>query len=248
MIIWIASYPRSGNTLLRILLNLAFGIKTFSLYDDSLDIGAQSELARTVGHRTHGKDREAFVTYASDSSEIFYVKTHELPQDDAKALYVVRDGRASIVSNYHYRRDVLNEDISLAQVITSKVWGRVWSNHVGAWALSNRPNTLLLRFEELIKETTSPLQQISEFLNLSPSPDVSVDFSSLHNAFPKFFRRGSNSVNIAELNGNDLRLFWRLHGKAMFQLGYADNIVGFRRNEPCPCGSGERYKHCHGKF
>ncbi len=20
------------------------------------------------------------------------------------------------------------------------------------------------------------------------------------------------------------------------------------RNEPCPCGSGKKYKHCHGKF
>jgi uncharacterized protein YchJ len=36
---------------------------------------------------------------------------------------------------------------------------------------------------------------------------------------------------------------------------YVDNIKGFRkltetkvqRNDPCPCGSGEKYKNCHGK-
>ena len=25
-------------------------------------------------------------------------------------------------------------------------------------------------------------------------------------------------------------------------------FVGVSRNDPCPCGSGEKYKHCHGKL
>ena len=40
--------------------------------------------------------------------------------------------------------------------------------------------------------------------------------------------------------------------KAQFQGGEgelpADAIAGVGRNEPCPCGSGERFKNCHGKL
>jgi uncharacterized protein len=32
---------------------------------------------------------------------------------------------------------------------------------------------------------------------------------------------------------------------------YADEVMGLLaqvgRNEPCPCGSGRKYKHCHGR-
>src|SRR5262249_22640764 len=28
---------------------------------------------------------------------------------------------------------------------------------------------------------------------------------------------------------------------------HAPSMQGIRRNAPCPCGSGKRYKHCHGK-
>jgi len=29
--------------------------------------------------------------------------------------------------------------------------------------------------------------------------------------------------------------------------GTAEEGEKIRRNDPCPCGSGKRYKHCHGK-
>jgi preprotein translocase subunit SecA len=28
----------------------------------------------------------------------------------------------------------------------------------------------------------------------------------------------------------------------------ADQVAVVGRNEPCPCGSGKKYKHCHGKL
>ena len=36
MIVWLAAYPRSGNTLLQLFLKQVFGVHTFSLYDDPL--------------------------------------------------------------------------------------------------------------------------------------------------------------------------------------------------------------------
>ena len=34
MVVWIASYPRSGNTLLRMLIRYGFGMSTFSVFDE----------------------------------------------------------------------------------------------------------------------------------------------------------------------------------------------------------------------
>jgi preprotein translocase subunit SecA len=28
----------------------------------------------------------------------------------------------------------------------------------------------------------------------------------------------------------------------------AEQVAAVGRNEPCPCGSGKKYKHCHGKL
>ncbi|MGB8364626.1 MAG: sulfotransferase domain-containing protein [Rhizomicrobium sp.] len=220
MLVWLASYPRSGNTWLRILLNRCLGIETFSLYDDRFDIGANSALRRIVGHRIHGMDREEFCEHARNSSDTYFVKTHELPVDDARAVYIVRDGRAAVVSYQHYICDFGQKTVSLAQVIKGEVFGGSWSDHVEAWALKNRANTLLLRYKCLVADPMQSLQQIAEFLGL-PSPRIgSVDFEHLHAAFPRFFRKGSNAANVAELGGDDLTLFWNLHGETMERMGY----------------------------
>ena len=34
MIVWLASYPRSGNTFLRLVLHRLFGVPTYSVYED----------------------------------------------------------------------------------------------------------------------------------------------------------------------------------------------------------------------
>jgi len=222
MIVWLASYPRSGNTLTRILLNRGFGIKTHSLYDDRHDIGARPALSNIVGHINHGMEPLQFCEYARKSDKIFFVKTHELPDDDAKTIYVVRDGRAAIVSYYHFSRFFSRPDTSLTDIVTGKDWPGAWSAHVDAWAPNRRPNTLKLRFEDLVTESTSALRRIAEFVGLPEPRNAPVHFSELHAEFPKFFRCGSNEENIAELTGEDLKLFWTLHGRTMQRMGYPD--------------------------
>jgi Sulfotransferase domain len=225
MIVWLASYPRSGNTFLRILLNRAFAIKTLSLYDDRSDIGARPALSNVVGHRAHGMHSKQFRQYASRSDKVFMVKTHEQPNDEAKAIYVVRDGRAAVISFFHYCHYFFPNRPLLSDVITGKQWPGAWSSHVDAWVLSRRPNTLVIRFEDLIAENTLPLRRIANFLDLPEPQSVLVDFAELHKEFPIFFRCGSNETNIAELKGDNLNLFWALHGKTMEQMGYSNHIA-----------------------
>ena len=35
MIVWLASYPRSGNTFLRVVLHNVYGVSTYSVYEDN---------------------------------------------------------------------------------------------------------------------------------------------------------------------------------------------------------------------
>jgi hypothetical protein len=219
MIIWLASYPRSGNTLLRILLHRAFGIKTLSLYDDRGDIAARPMLSDVVGHQSHGMSAKQIYEYARNSDEVFFVKTHELPHDDAKAIYVVRDGRAAIVSYYHYIQNISGRNISLSDLICGKEWPCGWSSHVDAWAFEGRANTLVLAYKELVGKNMQALTRVADFVGLPEPKNTSVDFAQLHAQFPRFFRSGSNENNIAELKGYDLELFWMLHGRTMARIG-----------------------------
>ncbi len=50
MIVWLASYPRSGNTFLRLVLHRLFGVPTYSVYEDD-DPVAQRVGPELVGYR-----------------------------------------------------------------------------------------------------------------------------------------------------------------------------------------------------
>jgi hypothetical protein len=202
------------------LLNRAFGIKTLSLYDNNHDIGARPDLSYTVGHRAHGMDADEFCAHARRSEKTLFVKTDELPSDNAKTIYLVRDGHAAIISYYHSARRALLRDL-----IVGKLWPNSWSSHVNTWALSGRPNTLVLRYKDLVADNTQYLMRIADFIGLPKPKNASVDFAQLQEQFPKFFRSGSNEKNVAELKGDDLRLFWTLHGETMERMGYADRIA-----------------------
>jgi hypothetical protein len=83
MIIWIASYPRSGNNYVREILRDVFRVETYSIYEGPVEHQIDVETIR-------------------DAEGIHLVKTHELPTDNSPALYVVRDGRDALVSYAHF--------------------------------------------------------------------------------------------------------------------------------------------------
>lgn len=223
MIVWLASYPRSGNTLLRTILLKCFGVTTYSLYDDLTDIGSRAEFSSIVGHVSHGLDQQSFYKAAAESDQTYFVKTHDRPPDDAKAIYVVRDGRSTIVSYYHYRKDFSSDETtSLEDIIVGDCAYGSWSDHFEAWAPASRPNTLLLRYEHLVRDAHRAVKVISIFIgrpafNSQPSP-----FTKLKAVDSKFFRGGSDASNIKELEGANSDLSWLLHGQLMSELGYAE--------------------------
>ena len=53
---------------------------------------------------------------------------------------------------------------------------------------------------------------------------------------------------LRSLQENYLSAFLRTNFETLRDLGILVNIshANTRRNDPCPCGSGKKFKHCHG--
>ncbi len=195
---WLASYPRSGNTLLRIILKRCFGLSSQSVYAD--EEFSDAALRDVVGHQPVGDDPARFLRQAQDERRQLYIKTHELPPgDNHPVIYVVRDGRAAVVSYIHFLREILKRDVAAADVICGKV-GASWSRHVRAWTLPPLPGTLVVRYEDLVIGEAATLKKISAFIGAPQREAFDISFDSLHELAPDFFRSGSNRKNIAELN------------------------------------------------
>lgn len=161
-IIWIASYPRSGNTYLRTILRHAFGFLSTSIYPH--DLGNNKELEEYVGH---------IELNFQDPDQIFkrmgipFVKTHSTDNDQNPAIYVVRDGLKAFKSFY----DFYDGKVPIKNLLQGKIANNLnlgtWGDHIRSWDPSRRPKTLLLRYEEMICELPKVLQEISEFLGVA---------------------------------------------------------------------------------
>lgn len=218
MFVWLASYPRSGNTLLRMVLKRCFDLDSYSIYGD--DEFAHQVVQQIVGEKPIGPDPNRFLQQMLYEKRLACVKTHELPPPDShRAIYVVRDGRAALVSHYHYLRDIRGTRMTLDALIKGLDL-QSWSEHVNAWLLSGRPNVLTVRYEDLARADKGAQVAIGAFIGKPPAREFDISFSELQGMMPAFFRSGSNDSNIAEMTPEQLGLFDRLHGRTLDVLGY----------------------------
>src|ERR1700736_4487757 len=97
MIVWIASYPRSGNTFFRTLLHSLYGQNTYSVFNDVFENGEIGGMGVTAHQR-----KPAPLEELARHEQIYFVKTHAQPSDASPAIYLLRDGRDSYVSQAHY--------------------------------------------------------------------------------------------------------------------------------------------------
>ncbi len=119
-LVWLASYPRSGNTMLRIILNHNFGLNSSSIHgNDPNDIGKISEVAAVVGQedidwsflgkhflKLQPEDYKLMDPFRYGCSSLNLVKTHSsyhhgFSQD--RVIYIYRDGRAALRSHASYQ-------------------------------------------------------------------------------------------------------------------------------------------------
>lgn len=224
MIIWLASYPRSGNTMTRKLLKEAFGLGSLSIYKEK-GLQIYPQVTPDVPAATEFAD---FYQAASESEKGYLVKTHGPPMDGSPAIHITRDGRSSVVSYYHYVRDIHQRRDSLRRIINGRVGMGSWSGLLDKWDPLNRPRTLLLRYEDILADPDRSIELISKFLKLATTGVWENNFSEMHKDRPLFFRAGNNDKNIAELNWWNQRLFWKKHRQWMEKLGYGQKEYSFR--------------------
>ena len=226
MIIWLASYPRSGNTLFRILLNRLRGVHSYSVYNDRI-FEERPEVADVVGHMHAG----ASIEQMANSPEIFVVKTHDLPgEDDYPAVYLVRDGRDALVSYAHFARDFESSEAprdfvsTLRDLVVSTDAFGGWGANVLGWVQRRRGPTAVVKFEDLLADPVLTMDRALAQLPLEPRADgatgVMPSFDELQQQLPQFFRRGRTGVWRNEMPPEIQQLFWDKHAQAMDVMGY----------------------------
>jgi hypothetical protein len=219
MIVWICSYPRSGNTLTRIILKRCFGADSYDVHN----IDPRGKLADITGHTLFDGTSPELLAAARADSRPWFIKTHgtEVP-DGERAIYVVRDARAAIASYRRFRSRARQREFPLEDFVLGKPPLPSWSGHV-AWARTRDPETtLILRFEELTNPDNVVLQRLSAFIGLPVLKPLDIGFEELHAVNPELYGVGHNAPGIAEVEAACSPLFWATHGEAMRALGYGE--------------------------
>ncbi len=219
MIIWLASFPRSGNTLLRTILNKTMDIDTLS---DNIPTVLSEGVRRSIGMKDITDNWENFYAHATRSDETILVKTHLPPRDNQPAIYIVRDGRKACLSYSHFHQRFTKPPYpSLRDLVLGADYYGGWAEHYRKW--QGRDNTFVVRYEDLLNPSVTVLKQLAERVHHSGDIVPWVNpFTELHREEPNFFREGQ-----AEWQGDQAwtplvnALFFHLNGGLMVELGYA---------------------------
>jgi len=230
MIVWLASYPRSGNTMFRMALKHLYGIDTYSFYADQdiVSMGA----AQIVGHMRERID----VQELAKSDQVYFVKTHEsipVPASrNFKAIHIVRDGRDTLTSYAHYRVKVnglkfvnklATPSQSMDDLLTTSahIWGG-WSGHAGVW-MDWQGQSVRVRYEDMVLDICNVIDGALETIGepqLPLSDGNMPDFGHLKSKWPQFFRKGQVGSWNGFMTKKQLEIFWARHGSMMQELGY----------------------------
>jgi hypothetical protein len=231
VIVWLASFPRSGNTLVRILLSRVYCQPSYSLYEEHPADGETfvDSIPGVMG--SAGRVGEIELEQLRWRRDVCFVKTHGLPLDDSAALCVVRDGRDALVSYAHFvrayepgGRSNRAFDQVLRMLIESRDHFGGWTENVRSWReRPGGPPTAWVRYEDLLAEPVAVLEGALAKLGigLRSTGAAPIGFGELRRRWPAFFRRGTPGAWHSEMSGELHDLFWHHHEAAMGWFGYA---------------------------
>ena len=206
--VWIASYPRSGNTLLRTILWNCFGLRSASIYAN--DLGGNKTLEEYVGHIEY--DVNGKICFPEGNIPL--IKTHKHSTDDNPAIYIIRDGRAACVSLWEW----CGRSIPLNDIISGRhKWGS-WSSHVQSWNPWHRPNTLLLEYEDMKNDLPTTLNSISNFLKKEIINEQLPDRNTIARIDGRWVRPELDWRT--ELSGSALDNFYQIHEEILRYARY----------------------------
>jgi hypothetical protein len=229
MIVWVASFPRSGNTFLRIVLHRMYGIRTGTVYDVD---GVAARLGPDLIGFADGPGSLDELRTAPDA---YFIKTHRQRDADVDdgdpAICLVRDGRDALVSWARQRSETdpsrYEPELRAMILRQDNVGTGSWGSNILSWREPPAPHRLMLRYEDLIRAPATTVAAVVAALapTITPLVDVTIpSFDELRRADEQFFRRGRTGSYRDELPVDLHELFWSRadNRAAMRLLGYAD--------------------------
>ena len=208
MIIWIASYPKSGNTLLRSLLasyffsndgNFEFNdlnhIKQFPAIENfrklGIDLSNESEVFRNF--------IEAQKLINKENKKIKFIKTHSSLckinncnftdlKNTLGAIYIVRDPRNVVTSfAHHYNLNIEQATDTLIDkfrwlVKTEKMYKTFlgsWNVNYNSWKQLNK-RFMLVKYEDLVNKKKTTLIKIFKFIQSLNNEELKIDMVKLN--------------------------------------------------------------------
>ncbi|XP_077866661.1 sialate:O-sulfotransferase 1-like [Saccoglossus kowalevskii] len=178
----LASFPGSGNTWVRHLLETASGFYTGSIYNDEDLYNA------------------GFLGEKNKLNEVLVVKTHDsrTTRNYPHAIHILRNPYDAILSEV--ARLQLNSHVGIVndEVFKKKGWpkrvmnlGTRWKEHSEQWLKNNNP-TLLVMYEKLKHNPVFEVHRMMMFLNLTLTSDRLCCLED--NIEGKFHRRRNESA------------------------------------------------------
>ncbi len=185
--------------------------------------GLSASILNQIGHvEPVVHNWEDHYRFATESADVFLIKTHRPPRDEQPAIYVVRDGRSAYVSYVRFHRDFTPQpQPSLLDLVLGDDFYGGWSEHYRAWV--ERENTLLVRYEDLVNAPRDLLQGLATIVRYSGEPSAWENpFAKLQQEEPRFFRKGDVTWK-GDPSWTSVidAVFFYIHGAAMAELGYA---------------------------
>jgi hypothetical protein len=204
MIIWLASYPKSGNTLLRSILSaylfsndgifnfeLLFNIKQFPNDYILQKLGIKNKDINGI-IKNSIKAQESF----NNKSTVGFVKTHSMLFNFEKkypftnfdnslgAIYVVRDPRNLVLSYARHLDapvDEIVQFVTSGKAIKNDLMGN-WAENYLSWKAFQKNNRyLLIKYEDLILNPKKNLIKIIEFIFLLTNRKSPIDMVKIDN-------------------------------------------------------------------
>lgn len=223
MIVWLGSYPRSGNTMFRMLLHSIYGIYTYSAQDDPALF--RHGVADVIGHKRLPDAKVALLRLNDYEQEPWFIKTHghgdHIPPNHL-TIHVVRDGRAAVTSQA--ARQVDQRGIKWHKALWDLVSANGdWGNFVLSWRARDPRTTTHVRYEDMLDDPIETVTAAVEYLglDLKPLDKITIPtFEQLHTAYPTFFRRGKKASWQEEMPEKFENVFWHNHARGMEAFGY----------------------------
>ncbi len=213
MIVWLGYYPIAGAAVWH-LIEKCFGTPVYHRRNPSFPAPGGGQ-----------QDWQSFYAQNAVAGEIVFVRTQFPPQDDNPAIYVVRNGRESILAYHDYHNAEFPEfgRTVIELILGFDFYHGDWTSNYRSWRPAERAVTLLLEYESVLQDPDGALREIAGFTGIRrPCLPWAAALDKVFESDPRFkYRAPYRWRPTQEWSQYVESLFWRCHGHLMAELGYS---------------------------